>query len=940
MKSVRGVVALVLTAAVFPAASSAATPVDDGATRWWQFSGGSLTEKNGLPVSQYGSPTAVQPAGIANDPGGAAWFNGSVDASIASQPTAGGSYSWEAWIKPAAGGYQRYVVSTGSNTTGYHLYMAADNRVGFSMGSGSTQVSVSSAPISIGLWHHVVAAISPGQLRLVVDGVESTRAMGAMAPGTGTVRISRWAGSSSRRWYGALDELAFYPLSVTTAKARERFAAGVGGPPRAWLASSPAVTGDTVTAAVGADDYTQASCRIDGGEWVSCPTGAWSASGIADGDHMIQVRATDRWGRTQETPAWASFRVDASPPETLLLAATAPGMVSARAFSEPGARIDCRVDGGSWQACPGGELPVQSLAAGSHEISARATDQTGNVDTSPPVLRITVDRSEVFSPDLVPAVQARASRGRAVNCRIGDGQWASCAGFAAVPGSFGSAFGASTAATTGELIIQPPASPLSLGALQIENFVPVGRATRVSRGPQTRPILRLILSRSENVSFAITRLGESKPVASWQWKLPAGGTGRELPAGVPQKLGRGRFALTANTPAGEAASVLFHGSTLSGGRRGRLGGETMRGSAGADLLRADGGSDRIYTGSGNDVVYGGTGPDRIYTGSGDDSIDGGSGDDLVRGGTGNDLATGGYGLDRFYGEDGNDSLDGGNARDSIYGGAGNDVLHGGSGTDRIEGGTGDDYIFPDSSSDIISAGEGDDVVFGNTGSGGGEIDCGPGQDTVFINRVGKDANGKSLPGGYGSRRMLEDGSIKGCERVIWADPLPVDPLAGEKFIAPDEGATQTGTAKNDKLLGVHGSDKFFGEGGDDIVWADQLSDPGGFDSVDYLHGGPGDDTIYGGYGTTFSFGDAGNDFIQGGIGKRNVIKAGAGNDVIRLRGDNQGTAFVSGGAGNDSIIASTSGKSVIRCGSGRDRVRAGTADTVARDCERVSRKPR
>ena len=937
---IRRTALLALCLAALPAAANAATPTEDGATRWWKFTNGSLSEQNGLAVSPYGSPTAVQPAGIDGDSGGAGGFNGSVDATIAAQPTAGGSYTWEAWVRPAAGGYQRYIVATGSATTGYHLYLNANNTIGFAMGTGSAQVSVSSASVSIGSWHHVVAAVSPGQLRLVVDGSETVRAMGTMAPGTGVVRISRSATSTNRRWYGDIDELAFYPLAMTTAKARERYAGGLGALPRAWFAAPPAVTGATATVAIAADPNTRPSCSIDEGAWVDCPAAAWEVPGLDDGDHTIAVRATDRWGRTQEEPALTTFSVDSAPPETLLMAASAPGTAAARAFSEPEATIECRVDSGSWAPCANGVVPVGSLATGSHDISARATDATGNVDPSPPTIRLNVDRSEVFSADLVPTLQARASRGRAVGCQVGGGAWTPCTSFTASPGQFGATFGARTASTAGEMVIQPPVSPLNLGALQIDNFVPVGRATRVSRGPQTRPIVRMILSRPETVDFAITRPGSSKVVARWGWSLPAGGTGRELPAGVASKLDRGRFLLTANTGAGEAAAVAFYGSSLSGGRRGRLGGETMRGSGGTDLLRADGGSDRIYTGAGDDVIYGGTGPDTIYPGAGDDSVDGGSGDDLVRGGTGDDIVTGGYGLDRFYGEEGNDSLDGSNARDSLYGGPGDDVLHGGSGTDRIEGGTGDDYVFPDSSSDIIDAGEGDDVVFANTGSGGGEIDCGPGEDTVFINRVGKDANGRSLPGGYGSRRMLEDGSIKGCERVIWADPLPVDPLTGEKFISPDEGASQTGSAKNDKLLGMHGPDKFFGEGGDDIVWADQLSDPGGFDSVDYLHGGAGDDTIYGGYGTTFSFGDDGNDFIQGGIGKRNVIKAGAGNDVVRLRGDNQGTAFVSAGPGNDSIIAATSGKSVIRCGPGRDRVRAGAIDSVARDCERVSRKPR
>ena len=62
--------------------------------------------------------------------------------------------------------------------------------------------------------------------------------------------------------------------------------------------------------------------------------------------------------------------------------------------------------------------------------------------------------------------------------------------------------------------------------------------------------------------------------------------------------------------------------------------------------------------------------------------------------------------------------------------------------------------------------------------------------------------------------------------------------------------------------------------------------------------------------------------------------------MIRLRGDNKGTAKVDGGAGNDWITTFTHGRAVVRCGPGRDTVRASAGDSVARDCERVSRRGR
>jgi Ca2+-binding RTX toxin-like protein len=44
-----------------------------------------------------------------------------------------------------------------------------------------------------------------------------------------------------------------------------------------------------------------------------------------------------------------------------------------------------------------------------------------------------------------------------------------------------------------------------------------------------------------------------------------------------------------------------------------------------------------------------------------------------------------------------------------------------------------------------------------------------------------------------------------------------------------------------------------------------------------------------------------------------------------------------GGAGDDVLSARDGARDTIRCGAGRDTVTADRLDTVARDCERVSR---
>ena len=95
-----------------------------------------------------------------------------------------------------------------------------------------------------------------------------------------------------------------------------------------------------------------------------------------------------------------------------------------------------------------------------------------------------------------------------------------------------------------------------------------------------------------------------------------------------------------------------------------------------------------------------------------DQMTGDSGKNEINGKLGDDIMKGGLGDDFIEGDSGNDKIDGGD---------GDDVIQGGFGADTIKGGEGNDKIYhrdsratsPDNSIDII--------------------DCGPGQDEVWIN---------------------------------------------------------------------------------------------------------------------------------------------------------------------------------------------------------------
>jgi hypothetical protein len=94
---------------------------------------------------------------------------------------------------------------------------------------------------------------------------------------------------------------------------------------------------------------------------------------------------------------------------------------------------------------------------------------------------------------------------------------------------------------------------------------------------------------------------------------------------------------------------------------------------------------------------------------------------------------------------------------------------------------------------------------------------------------------------------------------------------------------------------------------------------------DVIAGTAKNDTLSGGAGNDRISGGAGNDRVSGGTGNDNLT-GGPGRDTI------------SGGPGNDTIAARDRTRDTISCGAGRDTVVADTVDSVARDCERVSRK--
>jgi Ca2+-binding RTX toxin-like protein len=84
-----------------------------------------------------------------------------------------------------------------------------------------------------------------------------------------------------------------------------------------------------------------------------------------------------------------------------------------------------------------------------------------------------------------------------------------------------------------------------------------------------------------------------------------------------------------------------------------------------------------------------------------------------------------------------DTIAGTTGNDQIRAGAGGDDIDGNGGSDVIRGGLGNDTIDvsgADSQRDTIFGGEGDDVIGVEDNNSADKVDCGPGKDTVVLEK--------------------------------------------------------------------------------------------------------------------------------------------------------------------------------------------------------------
>ncbi|MBS7789504.1 hypothetical protein KTR66_05835, partial [Roseococcus sp. SDR] len=660
--------------------------------------------------------------------------------------------------------------------------------------------------------------------------------------------------------------------------------------------------------------------------------GNWSytSGSLADGSYDFTAQATDLAGNASDVSGTLTVVVDtetATPTIDLVAASdtgddddnvtsdatptfsgTAEAFASVAIFRDGDLVDTVTADGdGNWSYTSG------SLADGSYDFTAQATDLAGNasdvsgtltvvIDSGLPAPTIdlvaasdTGDDDDNLTSDTTPTLSGTTEAFASVAIfrdgdlvdtvtADGDGNW-SYTSAALADGSYDFtaqatdlAGNASDVSGTLTVVVDtiPPAAPVLTGA---ELSSATGDTLTVSGTAEAGTSVEVFVG-GVSIGMTVAGLGGA-------WSLSN--------TGAPLAVGGDITAVARDAASNTSATSAAYGLTI-----GALGG-ALRGGDEADSLAGGSGADTLTGGAGDDELSGGAGSDTVDFSSVSSGVvvdlqagtASGDGEDIL---TSIENATGGSGSDFLFGSAGANLLNGGD---------GDDVLDGGEGDDTLLGGTGADEMAGDEGFDIASYAGGTQAVsvslvtgLGSGGSAEGDqltdiegLTGGSGNDSLTGNAV---AN--LLMGGDGDD-TLTGGA--GADTITGGAGFDTASYAGSTGVNVNLllGTASGGFAAGDVLSGIEAvigggnSDVLTGDGADNL-----LSGEGGNDR---LTGNAGNDTLNGGAGNDTLLGGAGNDTLNGGAGNDSMA-GGADNDtyVVDTVGDvvteaaNEGTDTV------------------------------------------------
>lgn len=192
-------------------------------------------------------------------------------------------------------------------------------------------------------------------------------------------------------------------------------------PPNTSIVAGPeGATNDTTPSfSFSATEPADYECSLDRGAFSPCSSD-YTAPALAEGSHVLSVRATDQLGNTDSSPASRSFTVDTTPPETSFTTTPDdPTRDKTPTFSfsasEPGSSFRCALDGDPFSACE----PTTTFGPfrqTTKKLRVRAIDPAGNADPSPASRTFTIDR-KVLDADLT-AKKKQRQKGKKIKVKL------------------------------------------------------------------------------------------------------------------------------------------------------------------------------------------------------------------------------------------------------------------------------------------------------------------------------------------------------------------------------------------------------------------------------------------------------------------------------------------------------------------------------------------
>src|SRR5207253_6618253 len=163
-----------------------------------------------------------------------------------------------------------------------------------------------------------------------------------------------------------------------------------------------------------------------------------SYTGVADGSHTFQVKATDTAGNTGIAASFTWTVDTVAPTASITASPTNPRNTASPSFSfssEAGASFECALDGAAFASCSSPKS-YTGVADGSHTFQVKATDAAGNtgaaasytwtVDTVAPVAPSITASPTNPSNNASPSFSFTGEAGASFTCALDTGTFASC----------------------------------------------------------------------------------------------------------------------------------------------------------------------------------------------------------------------------------------------------------------------------------------------------------------------------------------------------------------------------------------------------------------------------------------------------------------------------------------------------------------------------------